>query len=159
MAKGSVNKVMLVGYLGQDPEIRYTASNVAVANLSVATNEGWKDKNTGEWVDRTEWHRIVLFRALAEIAQNYLKKGSLVYLEGKLQTRKWQDREGNDRYTTEIVADNMQMLGGRGASGGEGMEMSKNHVTPEERSSDTPSDNRANIPPKPEADFDDDIPF
>ncbi len=118
MARG-VNKAILVGTLGRDPEVKYTAGGSAVVNVSVATNESWKDKNTGENVEKTEWHRIVIFGKLAEIAAQYLKKGSQVYFEGKIQTRKWQDQNGQDRYTTEIVANEMQMLGGRAdASGG-----------------------------------------
>ena len=113
MARG-VNKAIIVGTLGQDPEVRYTGSGAAVANISVATNETWKDKATGEAQERTEWHRIVMFGKLAEIAQQYLKKGSQAYFEGRIQTRKWQDQSGNDRYSTEIVANEMQMLGGRG---------------------------------------------
>ena len=117
MARG-VNKAIIVGTLGQDPEIRYTANGSAVANISVATNETWKDKATGEAQERTEWHRIVMFGKLAEIAQQYLKKGSQAYFEGRIQTRKWQDNSGNDRYSTEIVANEMQMLGGRAGGGG-----------------------------------------
>jgi single-strand DNA-binding protein len=117
MARG-VNKAIIVGTLGQDPEVRYTASGSAVANISVATNETWRDKSTGEAQERTEWHRIVMFGKLAEIAQQYLKKGSQAYFEGRIQTRKWQDQSGNDRYSTEIVANEMQMLGGRGGGGG-----------------------------------------
>jgi len=114
MAKG-INKVIIVGNLGQDPEIRYTQANKAVCNASVATSEQWKDKQTGEPQESTEWHRVVMFERLAEIAGEYLKKGSKVYIEGRLQTRKWQDKEGQDRYTTEIVANDMQMLDGRNA--------------------------------------------
>ena len=114
MARG-VNKAIIVGTLGQDPEVRYTANGSPVANISVATNENWKDRNTGEMQERTEWHRIVMFGRLAEIAQQYLKKGSQAYFEGRIQTRKWQDQQGNDRYSTEIVANEMQMLGGRGS--------------------------------------------
>ncbi len=124
MARG-INKAIIVGTLGQDPEVRYTSSGSAVANLSVATNESWKDRQTGEMQERTEWHRIVMFGKLAEIAQQYLKKGSQAYFEGRIQTRKWQDQSGNDRYSTEIVANEMQMLGGRqgaGAGGGAPME-------------------------------------
>ena len=122
MARG-VNKAIIVGTLGQDPEMRYTANGSAVANISVATNETWKDKSTGEAQERTEWHRIVMFGKLAEIASQYLKKGSQAYFEGRIQTRKWQDNSGNDRYSTEIVANEMQMLGGRaGAGGGAPME-------------------------------------
>ena len=117
MARG-VNKAIIVGTLGQDPEVRYTANGSAVANISVATNETWKDKSTGEAQERTEWHRIVMFGKLAEIAQQYLKKGSQAYFEGRIQTRKWQDQSGNDRYSTEIVANEMQMLGGRAGGGG-----------------------------------------
>lgn len=112
MARG-INKAIIVGTLGQDPEIKYTASGSAVVNVSVATNETWKDKQTGEAQERTEWHRIVMFNKLAEIASQYLKKGSQAYFEGRIQTRKWQDQSGNDRYSTEIVANEMQMLGGR----------------------------------------------
>jgi single-strand DNA-binding protein len=114
MASRGVNKVILIGNLGQDPEVRYMPNGGAVTNFSLATSETWKDKNTGEQQERTEWHRVVMFRRLAEIAGEYLKKGSKVYIEGKLQTRKWQDQQGNDRYTTEIVADQMQMLDSRG---------------------------------------------
>jgi len=118
MARG-VNKAIIVGTLGRDPEVKYTAGGSAVVNVSVATNESWKDKSTGENVEKTEWHRIVIFGKLAEIAAQYLKKGSQVYFEGKIQTRKWQDQSGQDRYSTEIVANEMQMLGGRAdASGG-----------------------------------------
>ena len=124
MARG-VNKAIIVGTLGQDPEMRYTANGSAVANISVATNETWKDKSTGEAQERTEWHRIVMFGKLAEIASQYLKKGSQAYFEGRIQTRKWQDNSGNDRYSTEIVANEMLMLGGRaGAGGGAPMESS-----------------------------------
>jgi len=117
MARG-VNKVIIVGTLGQDPEVKYTANGSAVVNVGVATNETWKDKQTGETQERTEWHRIVMFGKLAEIAGQYLKKGSQAYFEGSLRTNKWQDQSGNDRYTTEIIANEMQMLGGRGGSGG-----------------------------------------
>jgi len=117
MARG-VNKVILVGNLGRDPEIRYSPGGSAVATVSLATTESWKDRDSGERQEKTEWHRIVFFGRLAEIAGEYLKKGSQVYVEGRLQTRKWQDQSGNDRYTTEIVANNMQMLGGRGGGGG-----------------------------------------
>ena len=116
MARG-VNKVTIVGNLGQDPETKYMPSGGAVTNISVATSESWKDKQTGQPQERTEWHRIVFFNRLAEIAGEYLKKGSQVYIEGKLQTRKWQDQNGQDRYTTEIVANEMQMLGNRQSGG------------------------------------------
>lgn len=111
----SVNKVILIGNLGADPEVRYMPSGDAITNIRLATTDTWKDKN-GEKQERTEWHRVAFFGKLAEIAGEYLKKGSQVYLEGRLQTRKWQDKEGHDRYTTEIVADRMQMLGSRGGS-------------------------------------------
>jgi single-strand DNA-binding protein len=107
-----VNKVIIVGTLGQDPEVRQTNSGTSVCQLSIATNERWKDKNTGEQKESTEWHKIVLWQRLAEIAGEYLHKGSQVYIEGKLQTRKWQDKDGNDRYTTEILGNELQMLGG-----------------------------------------------
>ena len=115
MAKG-INKVILIGNLGADPEIRHMPNGAAVANINLATSESWKDKNTGELQERTEWHRVVLFQRLAEIVAEYLKKGSKVYIEGRLQTRKWQDKTtGQDRYTTEIIANEMQMLDSRGS--------------------------------------------
>ena len=117
MARG-INKVILVGNLGADPETRYTASGSAVTNISLATTDSWRDKATGETQERTEWHRVVFFNRLAEIAGEYLRKGRQVYVEGRLQTRKWQDQNGQDRYTTEIVANEMQMLGGREESMG-----------------------------------------
>ena len=146
MARG-VNKVILVGNLGKDPEIRYMPNGNAVANLTLATSESWKDKQTGDQQERTEWHRIVMFRRLAEIAGEYLKKGSQVYIEGKLQTRKWQDNSGNDRYTTEIVADEMQMLGSRG---GGSAGFAEQPASAKEPASATASASQ---------DFDDDIPF
>jgi single-strand DNA-binding protein len=115
----SVNKVILIGNLGRDPEVRYMPDGGAITNVSIATTENWKDKN-GEKQEKTEWHRVAFFGKLAEIAGEYLKKGSQVYVEGRLQTRKWQDKEGNDKYTTEIVADRMQMLGSRQGMGGGG---------------------------------------
>jgi single-strand DNA-binding protein len=147
MARG-VNKVILVGNLGKDPEVRYMPNGNAVANITLATTESWKDKQSGEQQDKTEWHRVVMFRRLGEIAGEYLKKGSQVYIEGKLQTRKWQDNSGNDRYTTEIVASDMQMLGGRGG-GSAGF------------SSDSAPAQSAPAPAPAAAggDFDDDIPF
>lgn len=147
MARG-INKVIVVGNLGQDPETRYMPSGSAVTNMTVATNETWKDKQTGEQKERTEWHRVAMFGRLAEIAAEYLRKGSQVYIEGKLRTRKWQDKQGQDRYTTEIIADEMQMLGGgRGGGGGS---------APASQGSSSPS----GPAPGPDADdFDDDIPF
>lgn len=119
MATKGVNKVILVGNLGNDPEVRYMPNGNAVANLSLATSESWKDQQ-GQVQERTEWHRLTMYRRLAEIAGEYLKKGSQIYVEGKLQTRKWQDQQGQDKYTTEIIVDQMQMLGGRGGDGGGG---------------------------------------
>ncbi len=117
MARG-VNKVILVGNLGGDPEVRYMPSGGAVTNVTIATSESWKDKQSGQQQERTEWHRVVFFNRLAEIAGEYLRKGSQIYIEGSLRTRKWQDNNGQDKYTTEIVASEMQMLGGRGGDGG-----------------------------------------
>jgi single-strand DNA-binding protein len=119
MARG-VNKVILIGTLGADPETRSMPSGMTVTNIRIATNESWKDKASGAQQERTEWHSIALFGRLGEIAAEYLRKGSQVFVEGKLRTRKWQDKQGNDRYTTEIIGDNMQMLGGRAAAGGGG---------------------------------------
>ncbi|WP_445401424.1 single-stranded DNA-binding protein [Zobellella sp. An-6] len=126
MANRGINKVILIGHLGQDPEVRYMPNGNAVANITLATSETWRDKQSGEQKERTEWHRVVFFGKLAEIAGEYLRKGSQVYVEGRLQTRKWQDQSGQDRYTTEVVVDMggvMQMLGGRpqgGSQGGQG---------------------------------------
>jgi single-strand DNA-binding protein len=117
MARG-VNKVIIIGNLGADPETRAMPSGTTVANLRVATSESWRDKQTGEQQERTEWHRVALFGRLAEVAGEYLRKGSQVYIEGSLRTRKWQDKQGNDRYSTEIVGNDMQMLGGRGGGTG-----------------------------------------
>ena len=149
-----VNTVILVSNLGQDPEVRYMPNGNAVANITVATSETWKDKNTGDNQEKTEWHRVVMFRRLGEIAGEYLKKGSKVYIEGKLQTRKWQDKNGQDRYTTEIVADQMQMLDSRGGGGGAPMEDSS--FDQSSQSSSAP----AAAPAMGAAGFeDDDIPF
>ncbi len=117
MARG-INKVILIGNLGRDPETRAMPSGASVCNLNIATSESWKDRQSGEQQERTEWHRVVLFNRLAEIAAEYLHKGSQVYIEGSLRTRKWQDKQGVERYTTEIVANEMQMLGGRGGGAG-----------------------------------------
>ncbi len=114
----SVNKVILVGHLGKDPETRYMPNGDAITNATLATSESWKDKQTGEKKEQTEWHRLVFYRKLAEIAGQYLRKGSLIYIEGSLKTRKWQDKDGQDRYTTEITVNEMTMLGGRGDAGG-----------------------------------------
>ncbi|WP_448211760.1 single-stranded DNA-binding protein [Colwellia sp. MEBiC06753] len=118
MASRGINKVIIVGNLGQDPEVRFMPNGGAVANFTVATSETWKDKQSGEQKEKTEWHRIVMYQRLAEIAGEYLKKGSKVYLEGRLQTRKWQNQQGQDQYTTEIIVNDMQMLDSRGQSGG-----------------------------------------
>jgi single-strand DNA-binding protein len=154
MARG-VNKVILVGNLGKDPETRYMPSGSAVTNLTLATSESWKDKQSGEQQERTEWHKIAMFGRLAEIAAEYLRKGSQVYIEGKLRTRKWQDKEGKDRYTTEIVADEMQMLGGKGggasAAAGAGAAMGAGAGGGSGRAAVNDSG--------PPGDFDDDIPF
>ena len=149
MARG-INKVILVGHLGADPETRYMPSGGAVTNLRLATSESWRDKTSGEQQERTEWHNVAMFGRLAEIAAEYLRKGSQVYVEGRLRTRKWQDRDGNDRWTTEIVANEMQMLGGRPGGGGGGSGSSGPSSSSAGGSSDMPS-------PPPE--LDDDIPF
>ena len=156
MARG-INKVILVGNLGNDPETRYMPSGDAVTNISVATTESWKDKQTGEQKDRTEWHKVVMFRRLGEIAAEYLRKGSQVYIEGKLRTNKWQDRDGNDRYTTEIIADEMQMLGGRGGGGGGNYGSGGGSGSGSGGDSNAPSGGGQSAPPSD--DFDDDIPF
>ena len=171
MANRGINKVILVGNLGQDPEIRYMPNGNAVANFSVATSETWKDKQTGENRDRTEWHRVVVFGKLAEIAGEYVKKGTQVYLEGQLQTRKWQDQAGNDRYSTEVVINavggTLQILGSR--SGDSFNDGSQNWGQSANNTSSAPSTSRpstTNEPaasqptmPEPPMDFDDDIPF
>jgi single-strand DNA-binding protein len=154
MAARGVNKVIIVGNLGNDPETRYMPSGSAVTNLSVATNESWKDKQTGEQKDRTEWHKVAMFGRLAEIAAEYLRKGSQVYIEGRLQTRKWQDQNGNDRWTTEIVANEMQMLGGRGG-GGDSYESGSSQGRPPAAAAGA----AAGSTEPPMDDFDDDIPF
>ena len=146
----SVNKVILIGNLGKDPEVRYTAGGDAVANFSIATSEKWKDKSTGEMVEKTEWHNIVMFGRVGEIAGEYLKKGSPCYVEGRLQTRKWTDKEGNDRYSTEVVGDRLQLLGSKGDA--------------PERPAQTKRDPAAKpasagLQQQRTNDFDDDIPF
>ena len=138
----------MVGNLGKDPEVRYMPNGNAVANITLATTESWKDKTSGEQQEKTEWHRVVMFKRLGEIAGEYLKKGSQVYIEGKLQTRKWQDNSGNDRYTTEIVASDMQMLGGRGGGGSSAS-----------FSSDSAPSQSAPVTAAAGGEFDDDIPF
>lgn len=156
MARG-INKVIIVGNLGKDPEVKYMPSGEAVTNITVATSESWKDKSTGEQVEKTEWHRIVFFRRLAEIAGEYLKKGSKVYIEGKLQTRKWQGQDGQDRYTTEIVASEMQMLDGKGGTANAGGYQSQPQSAPMESQQSAPRSSQQ--PAAAMADFDDDIPF
>jgi single-strand DNA-binding protein len=160
----SVNKVILVGNLGRDPEMRYMPSGDALASFSIATTDSWKDKN-GQKQERTEWHRISMFGKQAEIAGEYLKKGSSVYIEGRLQTRKWQDKEGNERQTTEVVADRMQMLGGRGGGNTyEVMDDDMNQDAPAPRQSAPASAPKQAPAQKPAGgggfdDFEDDIPF
>jgi single-strand DNA-binding protein len=161
----SVNKVIVIGNLGRDPEVRYTPSGSAICNVSVATTRNWKNKDSGEKSEETEWHRVVFFDRLAEIAGEYLKKGKPVYVEGRLKTRKWQDKEGRDTYTTEIIAEQMQLLGGRESMGSGGGDDHHNEPTPQR--SAPPA--RASAPaarPQPAAksatgfdDMDDDIPF
>jgi single-strand DNA-binding protein len=158
MARG-VNKVILVGNLGADPDTRYMPSGKAVTNIRVATSESWKDRTTGDMQERTEWHSVVMYDKLGEIAAEYLRKGSQVYIEGKIRTRKWQDKEGKDRYTTEIIADQMQMLGGRGGGGGASSEPRSPRQTP-------PAEDRSPGPADEGGgggggggEFDDDIPF
>lgn len=163
MARSGINKVILVGNLGQDPEVKYMPNGDAVVNISIATSETWQDKASGENREKTEWHRVVMFRRLGEIAGEYLKKGSKVYIEGKLQTRKWQAQDGSDRYTTEVVANDMQMLDSRGqggmgggaatagaAAGGFSAPQSAPQSAAPAKQSATPSTNDV---------FDDDIPF
>ena len=161
----SVNKVIIVGNLGRDPETRYMPNGEAVTNVAVATTESWKDKNTGEKKELTEWHRITFYRKLAEIAGQYLKKGSQVYVEGRLQTRKWTDKDGVERYTTEIIADTMQMLGSRQGMGGGGAPMDDDYGSsaPAPRQSAGGGGggaSRGASKPAPNfSDMDDDIPF
>jgi len=156
----SINKVILVGNLGQDPEVKFMPSGGAVTNISIATTDTWKDKATGEKKDKTEWHRVVFFNRLAEIVGEYLRKGSQVYIEGNLRTRKWQDQSGQDRYTTEIVAREMQMLGGK--SGGSS-DFQQNSAPQQQQQSAAPAQNtpqqQQSAPPQNFDNFDDDIPF
>jgi single-strand DNA-binding protein len=167
----SINKVILIGNLGRDPEVRYTANGAAICNITVATSRNWKDKTSGEKMEETEWHRVVFYDRLAEIAGEYLKKGRSVYVEGRLKTRKWQDKDGVEKYTTEIIADNMQLLGGREGGGGGGDEGGGGYA-PRERSAAPersapaarPAAQRQAPAPAPKSstgfdDMDDDIPF
>ncbi|EPK8021441.1 single-stranded DNA-binding protein [Providencia rettgeri] len=153
MASKGVNKVILIGHLGQDPEIRYMPAGGAVANLTLATSETWRDKQSGEMREKTEWHRVIIFGKLAEVAGEYLKKGSQIYVEGSLQTRKWQDQSGQDRYTTEVVVNvggSMQMLGGNGG----------NNQSGSQQPARQPQKSQQQAPRyEPPMDFDDDIPF
>lgn len=156
MSKG-INKVILVGNVGGDPDVKYMPSGSAITNVSIATSESWKDKQTGQQQERTEWHRVVFFNRLAEIVGEYLKKGQQVYVEGSLRTRKWQDNNGNDRYSTEIVGNEMQMLGGRSSSNngptGNNQPVNQSQGGRNQAASPTQA-NTSNF-----EDFDDDIPF
>ena len=145
MSRG-VNKVILVGNLGQKPDMKYTQSNTAVANLSLATSESWKDKDSGDLETKTEWHRVVYFGKLAEIAEQYLDKGSKVYVEGKLQTRKWQDQAGNDRYTTEVLGQELTMLDSRGDSSGSSFENNNSGMSEEDVNQDNGEFSEEDIP-------------
>lgn len=160
MARG-VNKVILIGNMGKDPEVRYMPSGGAAANCSIATSESWRDKTTGEMQEKTEWHNLVFFGRLAEIVGEYCKKGSKVYVEGRLQTRKWQDKTGNDRYTTEIVANEMQMLDSRGSTGdnfGGGQSYGAPSQAQPAQQRSAPAQQQP-APAMANDDFDDDIPF
>lgn len=166
MASRGINKVILVGNLGNDPEHRVLPSGGAVTNISVATSESWKDKNTGQPQERTEWHKVVFFNRLAEIAAEYLRKGSKVYVEGSLRTRKWQDQSGQDKYTTEIVANEMQMLDSRGSAGGGDNQGSNNWGGGQPQNTGYGGSQQApaqqsggGLSPAADAPFDDDIPF
>lgn len=171
MASKGVNKCILIGHLGQDPEIRYMPSGGAVANLTLATSESWRDKQTGEMKEKTEWHRVCIFGKLAEIAGEYLRKGSQVYIEGQLQTRKWQDQSGQDRYTTEVVVNiggSMQILGGNGGNqtGSQKPQQNQGWGQPQQSAHQPQAPQAPQQQPKqqtpqsePPMDFDDDIPF
>jgi len=154
----SVNKVILVGNLGQDPEVKYMPSGGAVTNISIATTDTWTDKSSGQKQERTEWHRVVFFNRLAEIVGEYLRKGSQVYIEGNLRTRKWQDQNGQDKYTTEIVAREMQMLGSR-AGGSSDFQQNQNNAPQQQGSAPQKSAPQQSEPPQNFDNFDDDIPF
>ena len=158
MARG-INKVILVGNLGQDPETRAMPSGKAVTNVRIATSDSWRDKQTGEQKEATEWHTVVFFDRLAEVAAEYLRKGSQVYVEGRLRTRKWQDKTGNDRYTTEIVANEMQMLGGRGGQSGGGMGGAGGGATSRAAAAPAEEFAPAGAGAKGDDALDDDIPF
>ena len=162
MARG-INKVILVGNCGQDPETRFSAAGAAITNVSIATSESWKDKQTGQQQERTEWHRVVFFNRLGEIAGEYLKKGSKIYVEGSLRTRKWQDKEGQDRYTTEIVGNEMQMLDSRGMSDGQtglgGQSYQSGAAAQSQQAAPQGQQAQAPMAPADGDDWDDDIPF
>jgi len=158
MARG-INKVILIGNLGSDPEVRYMPSGSAVTNLSIATTSGWKDRDSGENQEKTEWHRVVLFNRLAEVAGEYLKKGSKVYIEGALRTRKWQDKSGAERYTTEIVGNDMQMLDSRVGGGSGGGAPSYGSANRPTKSAAPAGDMDDSMPMDGPEGFDDDIPF
>ncbi|QNU61365.1 single-stranded DNA-binding protein [Vreelandella titanicae] len=165
MARG-INKVILIGNLGQDPEVLFTQGGTAVANLNIATSDSWLDRNSGQRQERTEWHRVILFKKTAEIAQQYLRKGSKVYIEGRLQTRKWQDQNGQDRYSTEIVANDMQMLDGctgdyqGGQQGGYPQQNQNSQQNrPPQTQQNAPQNNYGAPDPGNFNDFDDEIPF
>jgi single-strand DNA-binding protein len=157
MARG-INKVILIGHLGQDPDVRALPSGSSIANLRIATTESWKDKQSGEFKEATEWHTVVLFGRTAEVAAEYLKKGAQVYIEGRLRTRKWQDKTGNDRYSTEIVGQDMQMLGGRG-QGGRGQGAVAGSASPTVAGAGGGGESAEAPTTSTEQDFDDDIPF
>ena len=157
MARG-INKVILIGHIGGDPEVRYMPNGNAVATLSLATTEAWKDKQTGDKQERTEWHRVVCFNRLGEIAGEYVRKGSKLYVEGSLRTRKWQDQQGQDRYTTEIVASDIQMLDGKGPAGSQDMPAQSNYQTTQP-SRPQSSSRPAPAPQDMLEELDDDIPF
>mgnify|MGYP000846405794 CR=1 FL=1 len=158
MASRGINKVILIGNLGADPETRYMPSGGAVTNVRLATSEPWKDKNTGQQQERTEWHRVVFFNRLGEIAGEYLRKGSKIYVEGSLRTRKWQGQDGQDRYSTEIVGNEMQMLDTRGGGMGGGGDFDRGGRPADTGGSRGGSD-RNDMPPMADDGFDDDIPF
>ncbi|MBS3668069.1 single-stranded DNA-binding protein [Vreelandella boliviensis] len=159
MARG-INKVILIGNLGQDPEVRFTQGGTVVANLNIATSDSWLDRNSGQRQERTEWHRVILFKKTAEIAQQYLKKGSKVYIEGRLQTRKWQDQSGQDRYATEVVANDMQMLDGRTGNFQGGQQHPAQNQQRDGHQQPPPNNSGYGAPdPTQYGNFDDEIPF
>ncbi len=161
MARG-LNKVMIMGNLGADPEVRYMPSGAAVTNIRVATSDVWKDKQSGERQERTEWHRIVLFNRIGEIAAQYLRKGSRVFIEGSLRTNKWQDQNGNERYTTEIIANSMQLMDSKGGSGGaafDAADMPEETNAPVQNTTRRPAPAKAAEPAMADEEFDNDVPF